>query len=545
MLRAMAALLEVKGEVGYKVRAYEKAAQSIERGDFPLESLARSNSLEDIPGVGRNLAPKIRQIVLEGKSDFLERLVGEIPVGLLDLLNVPGIGPKTARRLFDTLGVENLDDLQVALDTHRVRELPGLGKKSEEFMALGLAEVKKYAGRQTLEGALAVGRDVVRRLKDLGFYGEIVGELRRFVEAVASIDVLVMAERDAGPSIVEKMGYPRPEGVSDRYSLDVSFGVPLNIYVEARDRFFLRQLFLTGPGDYVAFLQKRAEKAGYELGEEGLFKEGKLVALESEEHLYHLTGVHRVPPEARHLKEALEGPLDLVSFSEVMGDLHVHTVWSDGISSIEDMVKAAIDLGYSYLAITDHASTMTMINGLTPDRLKAQLSEIDSVSRRFPGFTVLKGVEVDILKDGTLFLEDDLLSQLDVVVASVHDDVVDKAGEVENRLLKAIANPHVDIIGHPSGRIPGRRPRAATDFTRVFQAAGDTGTLMEINGKRLDLSEDMVEKAKDCGVRFAVNSDAHSKDGLVVLEMGILSCARRAGLGKESVANAWPWPPRS
>lgn len=557
ILRTMAALLEIKGESSFKVRAYGRAADSIEHGDFPLEAMAQSGDLTGIPGIGKSLAPKVSEIVLTGRSAFLEDLVREVPAGLLDLLRVPGIGPRTARLLFDSLGVETLDDLEKALDNHEVQKLPGLGKKREELIAAGLREIRRYTGRLSLGMALPVAGDVVQRFQSAGCYGVVVGEVRRFLETVASIDILVMSACEKGPGVIRETGIAGGAGDSlirqawncekSAFSFSTSFGVPLNVYFAEEDCLFAKALVLTGPESYICFVEEKARLAGYRLTEEGLFEGDRLVPVESERELCDLAKTWFIPPEARHREGLFEsigsGQLRLIAPEDIMGDLHVHTVWSDGRSTLEEMVRAAIDQGYSYLAVTDHASALGLVNGLTPERLKAQLKEIQDVSRRFPDFRIYSGVEVDILRDGQLYLEDELLARLDVVIASVHDDVGDRAGEMINRLVKAAVNPHVDIIGHPTGRIIGRRPGATGDFRKVFQAAADSGTLLEINAspERLDLSEDMVYQAHRHGVKFAVSSDAHSADGLKVIDYGVLSCARRAGIPKGCVANAWPW----
>ncbi len=557
MLRTMTALLEIKGESSFKVRAYERAADSIEGGDYPLEAMAQSGGLTGIPGIGKNLAPKVSEIVLTGRSAFLEDLVREVPEGLLDLLSVPGIGPKTARLLFDSLGVESLDSLEVALENHEVQKLPGLGKKREELIAAGLREIRKYTGRLHLGMALPVAGDVLQRFQSAGYSGVVVGEVRRYLETVASIDILVMAACKNGPGVIEKTGIAgtakdsviRQAWNSEKgaFSFSTSFGIPLNVYFAEEDCFFAKDFFLTGPDSYVGFVERKAKMAGYRLTEEGLFKNDRLVPVESEQELCDLARTGFVPPEARHREDLFEsissGHLQLIAPEDIMGDLHVHTVWSDGRSTVEEMVKAAIGKGYSYMAVTDHASTLRLVDGLTPEKLMAQLKEIQDVSGRFPDFRIYSGVEVDILRDGRLFLEDDLLAKLDVVIASVHDDVGDRTGEIVNRLVKAARNPHVDIIGHPTGRIIGRRPGAAGDLTKVFQAAADSGTFLEINAspERLDLSEDMVFQARRQGAKFAINSDAHSAKGLHVIEYGVFACARRAGLSKSCVANALPW----
>jgi DNA polymerase (family 10) len=559
VIRSMGALLEIKGEESFKVRAYENAADSIERGDFDLEAMAREGRLTEIPWIGKNLEPKLRELVLTGRSSFLERLVQEVPEGLLDLLRVPGIGPKTARLLHESLGVTGLDGLKKALQEHRVRDLPGLGARREELMQKGLCEIEKYVGRVSLGLALPVLEGLQEAFGLHGARSEIVGETRRYEETVSSLDVLVMEEPGEPPAETLRRAavFPSTTGPDIAGAWDeearafvfrTSFGIPLRLYFADRGSFWPRAIRLTGPSSFVLRLQDKARSAGYRFSEWGLLKDGRPVEVREEGEVYDLLGASPIPPELRHREVFVEAALsgaedawpDLVATSDLKGDLHVHTTWSDGVSGIEEMVQKAITLGYSYIAITDHATDIRLIRGLTLEKMEAQLLEIGDLKRKYPGIRILTGVEVDILKDGRLYFPDEMLSRLDAVIASVHQDIGDARGELESRLMKAARNPLVDVIGHPTGRLIGRRPGHLTGWDAVFEAAAESGTALEINSspERLDLPEDLAAPALSAGAAFAICTDAHSVEGLENIRYGVIASARRAGVPKRRVVNA-------
>ena len=559
LFRTMGALLEIKGEDGFKVKAYERAADSLLRGDYDLEKMAREGRLLEIPGIGKNLEPKLREIIETGRSGFLERLVREVPEGLLDLLRVPGIGAKTARLLHESLGIASLDDLEKALQEHRVQSLPGLGRKREELMERGLREIRKYAGRLGIGIALPLLEDLVTTFVSLGLCCQIVGETRRFEETVGSLEVLVQevpGEEPAktiartgvvpgDPSLLVQCWDPSLRA----FVLKTSFGVPLRLYFQEGAGFGATIAHLTGPAGFLEMLEARARDAGLVLDWDHLGRDPLIASAADEGSFFGLVGLPCVPPEVRHRTDRVEaicrGDIDLVSVRDLRGDLHVHTVWSDGVGTIEQVVQRARELGYSYIAITDHATEVRLIRGLDPERLRSQMAEIHEVSTKYPDIRILTGVEVDILGDGRLCLPDELLAKLDVVVASVHQDIGDSTCGSIQRLVRAAANPNVDILGHPTGRLIGRRPGQASGLEAVFQTCAKHGVALEINSSpdRLDLPEDLVAKAMEFGARFAICTDAHSPDGIDDIRFGVSASARRAGLSKKDVVNAGDWPP--
>lgn len=560
-LRTMGALLEIRGENSFKVRSYRRAADSIESSDYDLDRLAAEGRLTDIPGVGKNLEPKVREMIRTGRSSYLEKLVLEIPEGVLDLLRVPGIGPKTARLLYNSLGVAGLDDLDVALKAHKVRNLPGIGRKREELMAEGLLEIRRYAGRVSIGVAYPVVESIVDSLGAKGITAGAVGEVRRGEETVSTLDILVLQAGQESPIELVKRSGILPE-VDDsviqeawdsdagRYSFDTGLGVPLWLYFAGRDLFWSRVLYLTGPLTFLSFFNEQGKDQGLVLSQSGLLRDGKSVGVPDEDSLFGAVSLAPIPAEVRHRPEFWDASRrkevpELVSVEDLQGDIHLHTVWSDGTASIEEMVQAAIGVGYSYIAITDHATEMKMIRGITRERLSEQLLEIENVRAKYPDFRIYSGVEVDILKDGRLYLPDEDLAKLDVVIASIHQDI-DSGVDGANRLIKAAMNPHVDVLGHPTGRLIGRRPGSVVGLDAVLDAAVLSETVVEINSspERLDLPEDSVALGSSKGVKFAICTDAHSPRGLSGIRNGVLACARRAGISAKQVVNTLtvlPW----
>lgn len=559
-LRALGSLLEIKGEIGFKVRSYEKAAKSIERGDFPLLDMAKAGKLLEIPDVGRNLEPKISEMILTGKSSYMEKVVQDVPYSLLELLNIPGVGPKTTRMLFEVLGVKNLDDFEEALKNHQVQSLPGVGMKREDMMIKGLAEVRKYLGRVSVGVAFPVASHMEKAVSQNGIPCQMVGGLRRFEETVDKIELLVgLNEGETPHETIEKSGLAL--GLKDdeiirawdqeqqRFVLTTGLGVPLVVYLAPLKDFWAKVFWLTGPEDYVNSVARAAKDKGFRYGPDGFFAGDAHVCLDGEEVIFTRLGFSYLPPEVRHRPEfallSEEGRhIDLILPQDIKGDLHTHTIWSDGVDTVENMVVKAISMGYSYLAITDHATFMKVIDGITPEKLDAYLGEIEESRKKHPDFRIFAGVEVDVAKDGSLFLSNEHLRVFDVVVASVHQDL-DSQGNPVERLAEAAKNPYVRIIGHPTGRLIGRRPGVQTGLAPLFKTAAETGTILEINSspERLDLPEVLVEEAHRLGARFTVSTDAHSPGGLLRAQCGVRTCAMRAGLPPQKVINTFSAPP--
>ncbi len=558
ILRTIASLLRIKGEQVFKVRAYEKAAHTIAHGDFDLEVLTREHRLKEVPGIGRTLESEIHEIMTAGRSSYLEELAKEVPVGLLDLVKVPGIGPKTARTLYEFLGISDLDALESAVETNMLQKVPGLGPKREALIGQGLKEIKKYSGRITLGLALPTANNLVRLFSQNGIRGTLVGEVTRTLSTVSSIEILLEAQSAKqlvehvstnwiGTFSSEELWNRAWSGKQGAFVFTTNLGIPLKVHVAPKAQFGLRSILLTGPCMFSNWIAEFAKSKGYAFESEGFIKGGTRVPATSEAEVFETLGIGFVPAEVRHRKNFLEkaicnAEIRLVELSDIQGDLHLHTTWSDGLGNIEQMARKAIELGYSYIAITDHATRIKVIDGLNPVKIKAQLDEISKIAGKYPEIQILSGVEVDILKDGSLALSDDLLSKMDIVVASVHQDIRGSDDSVVKRLIRAVNNPHVDIIGHPTGRLIGRRPGTSEGFDELFKVAAANSTVLEINASpdRLDLNEQLAQTASACGARLAVCTDAHSPAGMDDMVFGIASSARRAGLTSEAIINTQP-----
>lgn len=560
ILREISALLAVKGEDPFKVRSYEKAADSIEYLVRPLSEIVAEGSLLSVPGIGKNLAPKIEEMVRTGRSSFFEKLKAEVPESVLELLMVPGIGPKTAHMLFRDLGIVSLAGLEEELARGSLRNLPGLGSKRLELISKGVVEVKKYVGKTLLGIALPLGEEMVSRLRGKGFRCEIVGEVRRRTPVVSQLELLVCVNGGripASPGEQWDLSLPRVEealGMRLEWQGDdgglirgrsLGPGLKLGVSFCPPEEFGLWTLILTGEEEYVSHVKGVLAEGGYAVAPGGLKKgsDTKLLPVSDEETLFSIIGLRPAPPEIRHRpelwREVEERGFKLVSIGDIRGDLHVHTTWSDGVMSLEQAVEECRRLGYEYVAVTDHATRISFIQGLDSDGIRLQAEEIARKSRLFPDITLIRGVEVDILKDGSLSLLEEDLGQVELVVASIHQGFEPPEAYLE-RLKRAASNPLVHIIGHPTGRKMGRRPPAIVDIQALVETCSKTGTCLEVNGSpdRLDLGEEAVRLAWQAGVKLVVATDAHSVHGLSDMRYAVDACLRRAGLPPDAVLNA-------
>lgn len=555
ILRQIGSLLEIKGEDAFKVRSYERAAESIEQGNYDLELLAQTGRLKEIPGIGPNLEPKIREIVLTGRSSYLDKLTKEVPLGLLELIKVPGIGPKTAWILYQNLNIDGLDALEDALDNHLIQRVPGLGRRREETIARGLSEIKEYANKLVLGLAAPVTDYLLKGFEEVGLSGISVGEVRRAVEAVSSIEILLNATLEDLLKDEVLSGLKEPLAHEDAWKtawdpqngaflFSTNLGVPLKIYTAQPGQFGAASLVRTGPSEFTEWLRDLAQRKGYRLAPDGLSKNAEPMPSFSEEQVFETLGLEVIPPEVRHRpvfwEMAQSGKaIELVELSDIKGDLHVHTNWSDGTATVEQVALKALELGYSYLGITDHATKIRVVRSLDAEKIEDQIAEINRVSMKYPKLRIFTGVEVDILKDGTLLLPNDVLSRLDIVVASIHQDVSGSDYSVVDRLMKAARNPNVDIIGHPTGRFLGRRAGNWSEFEKLFSLSASNGTFLEINAfpERLDLPEELVFSAASEGANLVISTDAHSAHGMEDIVYGVRCCARRAGLSASHIAN--------
>jgi len=551
LLREMGELLELQGESGFKVIAYQRAARSVESLKEDLEEDYRRGKLESIPGVGKAIASKISEFLETGKIEAHDRLFRETPPGMAELLSISGLGPKTVSMLHQKLGVSSVEELEQAARAHQVRRLPRMGPTSEKNILRAIERWKKRSDRIPLGVAQPLAEEILGHLKKVEGIGNLTlaGSLRRGRETVGDIDILATSTEPAAAirafveiPAVEEVLMKGPTKAS--VIVDETVQVDLRI-VEPRSFGTVVQYF-TGSKEHNVKLRQVALSKGYSLSEYSLTRvaNGEELFFDREEDLYRHLGMDWIPPEIREdegeVEAALAGSLPkLVEVTDIKGDLHVHSDWSDGRHSIEDMVATAKKLGYEYMAMCDHSPGLGIANGLAEDRLKKKMELIRSLNDSIEGFSIMVGTEVDIRADGKLDYPDEILEQCDVVVASVHSAYNQREREMTNRIISAMESEEVDVIGHPTGRKIGEREAYEVDMERVLEAAARTNTAMEINAhpSRLDLNGRWARRAKELGVKLAINTDAHSTCGLMAIEYGVKT-ARRGWLEKKDVLNA-------
>jgi DNA polymerase (family 10) len=551
ILYEIADLLDLDG-VAFKPRAYRRAAQVIESLSAPIEGLVGEGKHTDLPGVGDAIAKKIAEIVETGRLKYHDELKAKLPIDLFALTQVDGVGPRTAKLLHDELDVRNLADLERVAREGKVRNVNGLGAKTEEKILRGLAETRSVEDRMLLGQALPLANGLIDRLLASGHYTRIesAGSLRRGCETIGDIDLLGVTKRpeDASQAARAFVGLTDVEEVLARgekkSSVRLAEGVQVDLRIVPETSFGATLQYFTGSKAHNIALRKRAVAKGWKLNEYGLFDEsGQVLAGGEEATIYEHLGLQYIPPELREdggeIQRAEAGSLPkLVELGEIRGDLHVHTDWSDGKASLEEMVGAAQGRGLSYVAITDHAKFAEVIGGLTPDDVRRQIDDIAKLNETLGGFRILTGIEVNMQPDGLLDLPDELLARLDVVIAAVHSIFRQVKDVMTARLIRAVEHEHVDILAHPTGRKIGERPPIEADWDAVFETAAKHNTAMEINANpvRLDLNGELVHRAIDAGVKLAIGTDAHVPEHFDFMRFGVLT-ARRGWTTKPDVLN--------
>jgi DNA polymerase (family 10) len=545
----IADLLEIKGENPFRIRAYRNAAFSITALGKDISSMSVEELLE-IPGVGHDLAAKIEEYLKSGHMDAYEKLKQELPETLIELLAIPGLGPKTVGLLYKEYDIKDVANLEKLAREHRLSGLPGIKDKTEASIIKGIEMVRRFSSRHPLGNILPLANEIMGYLSASAPVGKlnIAGSLRRWKETIRDIDIISTSK---DPEAVMKVFTRMPE-VSQivakgatKSSVLLKNGIQVDIRVVEEDSFGSALAYFTGSKAHNIRLREIALKAGLKINEYGIFREkdGTKLGGRAEEDIYRVLGLQYVPPELREdtgeIEAAAQGRLPhLIEVSDIQGDLHLHSTWSDGTQDIEALAKTARGKGYSYIAVTDHSKGLGVARGLSEERIIAQKKEIDAFNSKSSGLKILSGVEVNIKSDGSLDFDYEILKELDVVIASIHIGFKQTSEQITKRLISASENPCVSIIGHPSGRLIGEREAYEVDMEKVLKAAADTGTAMEINAYplRLDLGEEHVRLARYMNVQVVISTDSHTSGQFDNMVYGV-AVARRGWLEKKDVLN--------
>lgn len=562
LLEQVSALLELKeGSNVFEVRAYQNAARSINALEGDIEELARTGKLKGTPGLGATILKRVEELLNTGKMAFYEELVSSTPAVKLEMLRIPGVGPKKINAIYNQLHVNSLDELVQACNEHKVAVLPGFGKKTEEKILQGIAFLSQHADRhlysdvetqaQLIQQALATVPGIVRM--------QVAGSLRRRRETVKDIDMVISVADDAGEEVRKRImevftSQPNVKAITGqgltKSSVVLENGVNMDLRVVGDTQFPYTLHHFTGSKEHHIPLRRRALSMGMTINDYGLFR-GKepdpanLVPCKNETEIYAALGLDYIEPELREDMGEIDAAAhhqlpELVKESDLKGVLHAHSTWSDGHNSIREMVEACLKRGFTYLGMTDHSKIAAYAGGLNEDALKRQGEEIDKLNEEYKGrIRIFKGIECDILRDGALDFSDEVLATLDFVVASIHSQFNLSQADQTQRMLRAIANPYVDIVGHPTGRLLLGREGYPLDQEAMIDAAAEHGVCIEINAhpSRLDLDWRFLHRARDKGIKIPINPDAHSTEGIDVMRYGV-GIARKGWLRASDVLNA-------
>lgn len=546
-------MLEVAGESPFRVAAYQKAANAIRSQPERIVDLFFQGKLREIRGIGESIAQKIGELIESGGLRYYDELKEKIPFSVLKLMQVPGVGPKKARVLYEELNIQTIDDLEKAVKEQKIRYLKGFGAKTEENIVRGVAIYRQGQERLLLSDALPLAEEIVSQLSEAEGVEQTstAGSLRRLKETIGDIDILV-ATLDSGKVSEKIMRLPQVKEVLAAGETKISVRVQSDLQVDFRlvkpENYGAALQYFTGSKEHNIKLREIAKKRGWKINEYGLFEiaSDRKLAGQIEEEIYQMFGLPLIPPPLREdrgeIEAAFEGKLPaIIELSDIKGDLHVHSIYSDGTARLEELAVEGIKLGYSYLAVCDHAQRLRVARGMTPQEVEKRLKEIEKVNQRYPEIKLLNGVELNIENDGTVDYPLELLATFDLVSASVHWGFGQTREEITYRTLKAIENPYINIVCHPTGRIINKRPAFEIDLPRVFKLAAETGTFLELNSypDRLDLKDEhLLVAMRDYGCKFAIGTDAHGLAHLGNIRYGVAT-AQRGWLEKKDVLNCY------
>lgn len=551
---AIADILDIEGENPFRVRSYRNAARTIEDLSQSLESMVKTGmDLEEIPGIGKSIREKIEEIISTGKCHFLEELRVQVPAGLTEFLKLEGLGPKKVKVLYDQLGIDSVDRLEKAAQAGRLRNLAGMGLKTEEKILKSIEKYRAGVGRFKLSVGFIYAQAILEYLKEVPGVRRLdpAGSFRRRKETIGDLDILAICAR--GCQIMDRLAkYGEVAEIiakgETKSSVRLQCGLQVDVRVLDEESYGAALHYFTGSKAHNVAIRDRAKELGLKISEYGVFRsqDDKRISGTKEEDIFKAVGLPLIPPELREdrgeIQAAEQGMLPrLIELSDIRGDLQMHTTATDGKNSIAEMAQKAKEMGYAYIAITDHSKAVRVAGGLDEKGLARHLKEIDKVDAQVSGFCLLKGVEVDILPDGSLDLQDDILKECDVVLASVHSRFNMEEKEMTQRIVKALKNPNVNILAHPTGRLILEREAYKVNLKEVFQAALDYGVVLEINAypDRLDLRDVDARMAKEMGAKLAISTDAHSAAQLAMMKFGVFT-ARRGWIEAKDVINTLP-----
>jgi DNA polymerase (family X) len=552
VLNQVADLMEIEA-VDFRTLAYRKAAHTVENLSEDIEDIRKEGRLQELPGIGAKIAKKIEEIVDTGGSlEYLENLKKEFPVDYDALIAVEGLGPKSIKQLYNELGIKNLDDLEKNAKRHKIRRLKGMGEKTEKKILLNLEYARKSSGRKLLGHILPIAEKMKNELDTLDYVErvEIAGSIRRKKETVGDIDILVTTNQPlevmayfTGMEMVRDVVVSGPSKSTVRLKEN---GIDVDLRVFDDESFGSALMYFTGSKETNVALRRIAISKGLKLSEYGVFRGQNLVAGNTEEDVFKSLGMQYIEPELREntgeVEAASIGKLPkILGYNDIIGDLQMHSEWSDGSGSIIDMAHEAQKLGYGYIAITDHSGSLRIANGMDEKTMQKQMKEIDNLNDELEDFTILKGVEANIDSYGLLDVPNKILDGMDIVIAGIHSGFNQNSKELTRRMLSAMENEYVNIIAHPTGRKIQERKAYELDLERIFEESKDNGTILEVNShmNRLDLNDVNIKMAVEHGCKLAVNTDAHSPVQLKNIYLGIAT-ARRGWAKKEDIINTLP-----
>ncbi|MGA1840280.1 MAG: DNA polymerase/3'-5' exonuclease PolX [bacterium] len=550
-LEEMAVLMDLKGENPFKIRAFSNAARTLQGVSEDINQLVESGEIGQIKGVGKSITEVITELVKTGKSSDLEELRASTPPGMIEMLKIPGMGPKKVKAVWEKLGISTIGELEYACNENRLIDLEGFGQKTQEKILVGIGMLKKYAEQHLLSVARGEAEALYEQVKNLPgvIRSDIAGSIRRWKETIKDIDLLISAEDNAREQIMDSFTkLPEVELIvakgNTKSSITLKTGINADLRIVNDEQFPYALHHFTGSKEHNVAMRGHAKKMNLKMNEYGLFRdETQNVPCRTEADIFRELGMQYIPPELRENYGEIQAALNqdipkLVEWDDLRGVIHVHSNYSDGANTIREMAEASREMGYQYMVLCDHSKNASYANGLQVDRLIVQHQEIEEINKGFNGFRILKSIECDILANGSLDYTDDVLSTFDLVIASVHYKFTMTEEEATERVLKALKNPYVTILGHPTGRLLLAREGYPINMPRVIQAAGELEVAIELNANphRLDIDWRLLNQAKNQGVKISINPDAHRIEGINDTRYGV-GIARKGWLCPEDVLN--------